>query len=434
MNERIRPKLHFTVPAGWMNDPHGIVYHGGLWHMFFQFNPKSAKWESPIVWGHATSRDLVDWEFSGTALDALPGESGVWSGSICFDPAGVPMLFYSRPDGADHKLSETIVAIPSGRDLSNWNRIEVSGLETLLLQNFGYLDVRDPQVRRDGAGFKLVIGGGHAELGGVVNQYSSTDLRHWVYDGLLVSRQYDATEILSTGTVWECPQFLQVDGHWVLLVSVFDQSGLRHVRCAIGDYDGKQFTPRRWGAFERSGIAYATTTFTDADGRNCALSWVRETGDAAPAGSAFAGAQSLPVVLSVAGGRLQTTFHPDVENYFGPPTTFAVDNEEWSQDVQSPIRLKISADGNFQIQFSGQNSWRIDCVEGVLSGLGASGETLFRVAVVSRTEIDLVLDSDICEVIVSGVEGLVCCRVPANEDLTLRVSGQLNGTLARSAY
>lgn len=234
---RRRPQFHFTPARGWMNDPHGLVHAGGVYHCFFQYLPDDVQWGPHIQWGHAVSADLVEWEEMAPALTPLQGEIGCWSGSVVLGEQ--PTMFYTRPTEGEWSRGQVVMAVGSA-DLSTWTRegIVIDGPPSP-----EFFDFRDPQVRRDGEGWKLTIGAGQRGVGGCALQYSSPDLRHWHYDGVLAARASDAGP-LSTGTVWECPQFLQVDGQWVLIVSAMDNADVAEVLYAIGDYDGLRFMPR----------------------------------------------------------------------------------------------------------------------------------------------------------------------------------------------
>ena len=114
---------------------------------------------------------------------------------------------------------------------------------------------------------------------------------------------------MPAGSVWECPQLFQLDGSWVLLVSVWDDVP-GGVACAVGDYDGRRFTPRAWHRLAADPL-YATTTFLDAAGRRCALSWLQEPG---PAEGDWAGALTVPWLLTLEGDRVGVRPHPDVDS------------------------------------------------------------------------------------------------------------------------
>ena len=94
-----RPGYHFTVPAGWINDPLGVTWHegpeGGRYELFYQFNPQAPVWAPNCRWGQVTSPDLVRWEDASTALEPGPDETGCWSGSVVVEDDGTPVIVYT---------------------------------------------------------------------------------------------------------------------------------------------------------------------------------------------------------------------------------------------------------------------------------------------------------------------------------------------------
>lgn len=292
---RRRPRLHFTPRIGWLGDPHGVVPADGGYHLYYQHHAASTAWDPAVVWGHATSRDLVLWVEQPVALAPEPGEVGCWSGSVVTGPDG-PTLFYTRVATGEPATGQVARAV--GRDYAAWRRDPPASVITGPPPGVG--EMRDPSVRAVPGGWRMVLGGRLDSGAAAAVQYSSADTCLWACDGVLVT---------GPDTMWECPQFFELDGVWVLIVSA------RHgVRYALGDYDGRAFTARTWGEFGRGQI-YATTTFRDAQGRRCAISWLRERDDRPPDGSPWSGALSLPWVLSVRDDRLLAAPHPHLDRY-----------------------------------------------------------------------------------------------------------------------
>jgi beta-fructofuranosidase len=151
----------------------------------------------------------------------------------------------------------------------------------------------------------MLLGAGSTDGRPSVLQYSSPDLRSWRPDGVLVEQGPGGPG----GTVWECPQLFGLDGAWVLVVSLWDERP-QGVACAVGDYDGHRFTPRSWQRLAADPL-YAPTTFADAAGRRCALAWVQESG---PVDAGWAGALSVPWLLTRTGDRVVVAPHPDVDS------------------------------------------------------------------------------------------------------------------------
>ena len=90
----MRPAIHFTPPRNWLNDPHGICWADGKYHLFYQHNPAGKDWAPGIVWGHATSSDLLHWHHQPVALAPYQDEAGCWSGSVLLQD-GRPTIFYT---------------------------------------------------------------------------------------------------------------------------------------------------------------------------------------------------------------------------------------------------------------------------------------------------------------------------------------------------
>jgi beta-fructofuranosidase len=328
---RPRPRLHFTPRTGWLNDPHGIVHTGGRYHLFFQYNPASTTWAAAISWGHATSADLVTWTEEPVALTPEAGETGCWSGDVVLSDRGVPTLFYtSVPAGGDLRRGRIVRAVgePS---MTGWRRDAVPVIEEL---PGDVVELRDPYVWRAADSWRMIIGAGRPGAGAIV-QYSSDDLRDWSYDGIAAERPQSETGGRATGSMWECPQLFPLDGTWVLLVSPLADGRPAGVAYALGDYDGKRFTPHVWGDFGHGDVMYASTSFVDAEGRRCVMSWLRETHDVT--GSPWAGAMSLPWVLRVRGDLLVASPHPNLAAHLDPASTVVTD-----ADIVESIRDGVS--------------------------------------------------------------------------------------------
>jgi beta-fructofuranosidase len=304
-----RPGYHVTAPAGWINDPLGVTWHegpeGGRYELFYQFNPDAPVWAQACRWGQVSASDLVRWRDPRTALEPGPHETGCWSGSVVVD-AGVPVIVYTSVL-ADAPGMGRIALAEGDADWRRWIPDAAGPVVPAPGPDEGFAHVRDPFVWRDGDEWRMAVGAGSTDGRPSVLQYSSPDLRRWRADGVLAAPEPEMPG--PGGTVWECPQLFRLDGSWVLLVSVWDDVP-GGVACAIGDYDGRRFTPRAWHRLAADPL-YATTTFLDAAGRRCAFSWMQEPG---PATGAWAGALTVPWVLALDGDRVRVRPHPDVDS------------------------------------------------------------------------------------------------------------------------
>lgn len=394
-----------------MNDPHGLVYANGEYHAFFQYVPDDTKWHADLHWGHAVSVDGVRWQDRGSALRPASGEVGCWSGSLVL--AGQPTIFYTNPTAEDWGRGQIVRAFGSD-DLSAWTRdgVVIDGQPEVRFRDF-----RDPQVRPSERGWTMVVGAGIRDFGGCVLQFSSADLTKWNYDGVLASALYEPTADPHLGDVWECPQFLNVDGVWVLMISAMVAGGeyFRQLY-AIGDYDGLTFSPRIWGDFGHGDIAYATTTFTDAEGVPSAMSWFRELPETLPAGSPWAGAQSIVHNLRIDDDKLLAPFNPNLDAVLPAvridrfmPVNFE-EATRFTTNARGCVTLRDSTH-SVEIRFDGQRV-RVSC----------DGEVVVDATCANPTSCDLVVDAEWLEFVCGNVEGFFVARIPALGEGSISIS------------
>lgn len=277
-----RPALHFTPRANWMNDPNGLVFHQGVYHLFFQYHPHSAVW-GPMHWGHATSTDLLRWQEQPVALapDAL---GMVFSGSAVVDhgnragfgpPGSSPLVaMFTHHDMAaekagriDRQHQSLACSLDGGATWAKYGGNPV-------IPNPGRQDFRDPKLRWLPDQQRWVAS---LACGDRICFYSSADLQAWVLES-----EFGAG-LGAHGGVWECPDLLPLTGpdgrtHWVLLVSLTPGGphGGSATRYFIGQFDGHRFTPDdaqvRWLDFGPDN--YAGITWSGVDDRALFIGWM----------------------------------------------------------------------------------------------------------------------------------------------------------------
>ncbi len=438
---RQRPRIHFTAERGWTNDPHGIVYVDGTYHLFFQYNPDDTVWSERMCWGHAISSDLLHWREVDVALIPTAGEVGCWSGATVLVDDG-PAILYTSVRAGD--VDRGRIALARGTsDLLRWDqdaaRIVIN--PPPMVPAF-----RDPYVWRVGTGWRALVGAGIVEQDrryGTALQYSSQDLRTWRLDGPIARRAATQSQPVRTGRVWECPQLVEVDGHWVLLISGWDGDPLG-VSYAVGDYDGLVFSPRAWRRFGYGFPPYATTVFRDADERPCALSWLRENQSGPPAGSPWAGAMSLPHVLRSDGTRVWAEQHPHLDGLLGPWHPMPRTGVPVAPGQVWQIRLEVARLAAGEVTLSAETTG--GAVRIRLAGVpGPAGAVQVEVGAARIVEqpiratgppvvVELVGDADLVEITSSGTEGVAVARLPAPVLGTLRVSTDGATHLRRSDH
>lgn len=297
-----RPTFHFRPPANWMNDPNGTIYHNGYYHLFYQHNPYGDAW-GHMHWGHARSIDLVTWEHLPIALwpSTDSGELHCFSGCATVNALGQPMLIYTsvgagergeRPD------NEQWTAVGSG-DWVSWRKLNRNPILSLQTHSGPAFEGtwRDPYIftAADGESTRtFLVLGGNIGARACVALYEAVHpaLIDWQYRSILYEKP--TAEI----PFFECPNFLQVDGRWVLLISPY-----RAVEYFVGDFDleSLRFMPRRSGVLDPGANAiddrcfYATNTAIAPDGRTILFGWIRGF----PQGKGWNGCLALPRVLHI---------------------------------------------------------------------------------------------------------------------------------------
>ena len=217
MKNNWRQKLHLEPVSGWLNDPNGLCFFGGYYHVYFQYAPESPYGKGGKCWGHWQSPDLLNWTFTGTVLrpDIPEDRNGVYSG-CAFPDGGILRLFYTGnvKEEGDHDYTT------SGRG-ANVITVSTSNGHTMsekkvLLRSSDYpsycsCHVRDPKVWKDANIYRMVLGARTLSDEGCVLFYTSPDLENWSFE--------KRVSIQDFGYMWECPDLFRIDGREYLSIS-----------------------------------------------------------------------------------------------------------------------------------------------------------------------------------------------------------------------
>ena len=332
-----RPSLHFTSRSGWINDPYGLTWHGGRYHLFFQHVPDQVVWAPQQRWGHAVSDDLLHWTELAVAVEPGDGDDGIWSGSVVAPDDGDAALFYTSVRLTDLQLGSARVARPTD---DSWNEWVKKGVVAVPPPGLDVVAFRDPFVLHDGTTWRMLMGAGLADGTALALTYTSADLESWTYDGVLAERSGAETDPVWTGSVWECPQLFRLDERWVLVVSVWEGHATHFEAYAVGDLVDGRFTADRWGRLTYGPGYYAASTFTDADGARCLIHWVRDLVDPA---ARWASAHSVPHAVRLDGDRLVLSPHPVVDAArTGAPATV----RDGVVETDGPVDLELVLGGD----------------------------------------------------------------------------------------
>ncbi|MFV4930193.1 glycoside hydrolase family 32 protein [Lactobacillus delbrueckii] len=304
--DSFRPKEHFTAPVGWINDPNGLVYYKGWYHLFCQYNPYGAKWGT-MHWYHARSKDLLNWEDLGVAL--MPEHdyerSGVFSGSAIVKGDRLYLLYTGHSiDPVSKKVMESqcVAWTDDGLNFEKYDKnpvlLPADGPEGQEDANF-----RDPKAfERDGKYYIVVAAGvsGHGE----VLLFESADLLKWDY----VSSLLPQTDFM--GKVTECPDFFTVDGQDYLAFStIYGEGKPSLVNLVKGkmDWEKHKFLPESQQLSDESPDFYASQSLEGKNGERIVIPWLRSvdyTDYLADTGHVWNGMMGMPRVLTVENGEL----------------------------------------------------------------------------------------------------------------------------------
>ncbi|TPQ19452.1 glycoside hydrolase family 32 protein [Streptomyces sporangiiformans] len=230
------PAAHLRPPRNWINDPNGMVFHDGHYHVFFQYNPYAPQ-HANVHWGHARSRDLITWEQLPVALAPTPGgddADGCYSGNaISVD--GRLMAFYSahRTD----RWWQPVTTAESYDGGHTWAKRPELLIPQPPTDTTMY---RDPYVWQQDGRWRMLVGSALADGRGAALLYESDDLEHWTYLGPFhTSSPADTANPVG----WECPQYATFGDRGVLIVSDWDpQDGPSHVTVHTGHEEHGRFT------------------------------------------------------------------------------------------------------------------------------------------------------------------------------------------------
>ncbi|GHT11744.1 hypothetical protein FACS189432_05640 [Bacteroidia bacterium] len=215
-----RPLFRGMPAAAWTNEPHGLIFHNGKWHLFFQKNGNGAYW-GQIVWGHITSTDLVNWTEEQPSLynDKYYDIKGVWSGCIFKDDSynnGKPTIFYTSVDFAKASM---VMATPADDDLHTWTKNgqvvpqRPAGLDD---------DFRDPCVFKANGNIYMLVGSNKGGRGAAtLHRYNAAN-NTWTNDGAMFFQSPNT----SYGTFWEMPYIVEMEANkWLFVVTPLGMAG-----------------------------------------------------------------------------------------------------------------------------------------------------------------------------------------------------------------
>ncbi len=423
-----RQKIHLEPPSGWMNDPNGLCFFNGYYHVYFQYTPTSATGDGERIWGHYRSKDMLTWEFMGSVLfqDTPEDKDGVYSGSAVV-VGDTLHIFYTgnvkEPGNHDY--------IKSGRG-ANVIHVTTTDGDTMSkkqvqLKNADYPafcsnHVRDPKIWQEDGKWHMVLGARSLDDKGLVLFYESADLNEWTYTG--------CDSIEDFGYMWECPDVLTVSGHKYLSLS---PQGLPHEEydnqnvysSGYFSYDGKLEDFKEW---DKGFDFYAPQTYVTPDNRRIIIGWmgigdIPYTNPTIELG--YQHCLTLPrVVTRAEDGTLLQQPVSELE---------ALRKEELQvragQDMSVALAFDMTAEvtGPFSVTLDGGLSVSWDGKEAVLQFLDdkmGCGRDVRKAHLTSCSNLRLIADTSALEVYLDDGRVVFSTRMyPASENVALRLEG-----------
>lgn len=266
MNYHAPMQFHFKPKKGWMNDPNGLVYFQGYYHAFFQHAPHFEKpWNEPMTWGHARTKDFIEWEELPVALlpDMPYDKDGCWSGTATVKD-DILYLVYTSVN--KEKEQEQTVSIAYSEDGVHFQKYA----NNPVIKNFpneGSKDFRDPAIMRSGEDYYLVMASGNPEeQKGRLLLYKGNGLFDWEYLGVMC--EWDGMKYC------ECPSFMPHGDGYLLTTSLVECNDDKHFYAIYGQFDGKTFTPEITSELQMGPDQYAGQAFADHMGRSILITWL----------------------------------------------------------------------------------------------------------------------------------------------------------------
>ena len=271
--ERFRPEYHHSPVYGWMNDPNGMFYKDGEWHLYFQYNPFGSLWEN-MTWGHSVSKDLVHWEALPNAIEA-DAIGTIFSGSCVVDTRnsagfGKNAIIAYYTSAAEAQTQSMAYSTDGGRTFTKYEKNPVITSDIP--------DFRDPKIFWHEPTQKWIV---VLAAGQEMQFYSSPNLKEWTFESSF-GRQYG-----NHGGVWECPDMMQLpvrgtgQQKWMLVCNINPGGpfGGNATQYFVGQFDGHKFTCEskpevtKWMDYGKD--HYATVSFSNApENRHVVIAWM----------------------------------------------------------------------------------------------------------------------------------------------------------------
>ncbi|HFI0568735.1 TPA: glycoside hydrolase family 32 protein [Streptococcus suis] len=413
-NAIFRPQKHFSAPIGWINDPNGFVYFKGEYHLFYQFNPYESVW-GPMHWGHAKSKDLVNWEHLPVALapDKDYDKDGCFSGSAIVKDDTLWLMYTGHIVNEDGSVRQ-VQNMAYSTDGIHFEKIAQNPVATeeLLPEEVIANDFRDPKIFEKDDRYYSVVATKHKDGVGCIVLLGSDDLLDWQFESIFLKGQ------AHQGHVWECPDYFGVDGQEYLIVSPMryqkEDNDFVNINSNIFvsghvDWDKKVFVADSFKEIDHGHDFYAAQTTQGPEGERVMIAWMHTWGRPLVTndlGHKWYGQMTLPRLLEQGENGLRQVLPASILN--------SLDDIEIGQAIQGPSKLSLKLDDSLDLklgadqdylQFGYDKERQEVYIDRSSLKIQQAGEeewsTIRRAVTVQATDLLVLVDTNCLEIIVN---------------------------------
>lgn len=459
-NSRWYPSYHIAAPSGWINDPNGFSYFNGGYHVFYQHYPYDVKWGS-MHWGHVTSKDLVHWEHLPVAIapdKIYDASGGCFSGSALeYDDklylmyTGHVDLPVTTKDGANRIETQNIAVSDDG---INFTKVAENPVLFVPADegDISINDFRDPKVWAHDEKFYAVVGSRNRdETIGQILLFESDNMIDWHFKSIAARSEGNQ------GDMWECPNFAEVDGRDVLILSPMNIKpegkkflNLQQSGYMLGEmnYDTGIFSHGEFDMLDAGFDFYAPQILQSPDGRCILIAWLDMWGTPMPEqADGWAGQMTVPRELHIRDGKIFSTPVKELELLRGEK----ISHENISLSKATKLNgvrgnvgellttVDLTQSKNFSIELRSSGSEKtvlsFDKSSGILklnrdkSGKALSGEREIKISPADEMKLQIFLDRSSLEIFVNDGEAVLSTRIypkdNSNEIIFVPTQGNL---------